>query len=177
MPEIAIETLNQTPGESQRFELVERKGIGHPDTICDAIMEDVSLALCREYLSAFGRVLHFNVDKCLLAAGHTEPRPGGGRVIAPMRLVYGDRATAECGGKRIDIGGIAEAGAKQWWRSHLRFVDPEEHVVFQSELKEGSPELSDLFARGAIGANDTSVAVGYAPMTETEPSCSCVSGS
>lgn len=168
MPEINIETLNQTPGEEQRFELVERKGIGHPDTICDAVMEDISLALCREYLAAFGRVLHFNVDKCLLAAGSTEPKPGGGRVVAPMRFIYGDRAAAECDGKRIDIGGIAEAAARQWLRSHLRFVDPDKHVVFQNELKEGSPELADLFARELMGANDTSVAVGYAPMTETE---------
>lgn len=168
MPEITVETLNQTPGEQQRFELVERKGIGHPDTICDAVMEDISLALCREYLAAFGRVLHFNADKCLLAAGRTAPRPGGGKVITPMRFIFGDRAAAECGGKRIDIGAIAEAGAKRWLRHNLRFVDPEAHVVFQNELKEGSPELADLFVRDTIGANDTSVAVGYAPMTETE---------
>ena len=86
MPEINIETLNQTPCAQQRFELVERKGIGHPDTMRDAIMEDISLALCREYLAAFGCVLHFNVDKCLLAAGRTEPRLGGGKVITPTRL-------------------------------------------------------------------------------------------
>lgn len=168
MPSIAVELLPSPPGETQRFEVVERKGIGHPDTICDAIMEDVSLALCREYEAAFGRVLHFNVDKCLLAAGVTEPRIGGGRVLAPMRLIYGDRAAAECGGKRIDLAAIAESAAKQWIRSHLRFVDPDRYVVFQSELKEGSPELAGLFDRASIGANDTSAAVGYAPLTETE---------
>ena len=35
-------------------------------------------------------------------------------------------------------------------------------------MKAGSPELTDLFARAVIGANDTSAAVGYAPLTETE---------
>ena len=35
-------------------------------------------------------------------------------------------------------------------------------------LQPGSPELVDSFARQIIGANDTSVAVGYAPLTETE---------
>lgn len=168
MSEITIENLNQTPCEKQRVELVERKGLGHPDSICDAVMEDISVALCREYLSAFGRVLHFNVDKCLLVAGRTAPRPGGGKVIEPMRLVFGDRATAECGGKRLDVGAIAEARARDWFRSRLRFVDPERHVVFQNELKEGSPELAGIFEREIIGANDTSVAVGYAPLTETE---------
>jgi S-adenosylmethionine synthetase len=168
MPEIIVEALNQTPVGQQRVELVERKGAGHPDSICDAVMEEISLALCREYQAAFGRVLHFNVDKALLVAGRTEPRLGGGKVIEPMRLIFGDRATAECGGRRIDVSAIAEVAAKNWLRRNLRFVDPEQHVIFQSELQEGSPELTDLFARETIGANDTSVAVGYAPLTETE---------
>ncbi|MDY0041682.1 MAG: methionine adenosyltransferase [Desulforhabdus sp.] len=168
MAEIIIEAFGQTPLEDQRIEIVERKGGGHPDSICDGIMEQVSLALCREYLSTFGRILHHNIDKGLLVAGRTEPRPGGGRVLEPMCLVFGDRATAEYGGKKIDIRAVAEKSAKEWLRSHLRFVDPEKHMRYQVELKEGSPELTDLFERGTIGANDTSAAVGYAPLTETE---------
>lgn len=168
MPNITIEELKQTPVEKQRVELVERKGTGHPDSICDAIMEEVSVALCREYLNTFGRVLHHNIDKGLLVAGRTAPRLGGGTVLEPMRLVFGDRATAEYKGKRIDVGAIAIESAKEWLRQNLRFVDPEQHIVFQNELKEGSPELTDLFEREVIGANDTSAAVGYAPLTETE---------
>jgi S-adenosylmethionine synthetase len=168
MSNIIVEELKQTPVEQQRVELVERKGTGHPDSICDAIMEQVSVALCREYLATFGRILHHNIDKGLLVAGRTEPRLGGGAVLEPMRLVFGDRATAEYKGKRIDVGAIAEAGAKDWLRKNLRFVDPDLHIVFQNELKEGSPELTDLFERAVIGANDTSAAVGYAPLTEAE---------
>lgn len=168
MSNIIVEELKQTPVEQQRAELVERKGTGHPDSICDAIMEQVSVALCREYLATFGRILHHNIDKGLLVAGRTEPRLGGGVVTEPMRLVFGDRATAEYKGKRIDVGAIAEAGAQDWLRRNLRFVDPQRHLVFQNELKEGSPELTDIFERDVIGANDTSAAVGYAPLTETE---------
>lgn len=168
MPNITIEELKQTPVEQQRVELVERKGTGHPDSICDAIMEEVSVALCREYLNTFGRVLHHNIDKGLLVAGRTAPRLGGGTVLEPMRLVFGDRATAEYKGKRIDVGAVAIESAKEWLRQNLRFVDPEQHIVFQNELKEGSPELTDIFEREVIGANDTSAAVGYAPLTETE---------
>jgi len=168
MSNITLEELKQTPVEQQRVELVERKGTGHPDSICDAIMEQVSVALCREYMDKFGRILHHNIDKGLLVAGRTEPRPGGGSVLEPMRLVFGDRATAEYIGKRIDVGAIAEAGARDWLRQNLRFVEPEKHIVFQNELKEGSPELTDIFERDVIGANDTSAAVGYAPLTETE---------
>lgn len=168
MSEIIIEELKQTPLEEQRLELVERKGTGHPDSMCDGIMEEISVSLCREYLAEFGRILHHNIDKGLLVAGRTQPRLGGGRVEEPMRLVFGDRATAEYRGKSIDIGAIAEESAKSWLKKHLRFVDPEHHVFFQNELKKGSPELTDLFERELIGANDTSVTVGYAPLTETE---------
>jgi len=166
--EVLVEELQRTPVEDQRVELVERKGTGHPDSICDAIAEEVSLALCREYLAGAGRILHHNVDKGLLVAGRTEPRLGGGKVLEPMRFVLGDRATAEYKGRRFRVSEIAEASARDWMRRNLRHVDPDRHLVFQSELKEGSPELTDLFERETIGANDTSAAVGYAPLTETE---------
>ena len=63
MSGIIVEEAKQTSVEEQRIEFVERKGTGHPDSICDAIMENVSIALCREYLAAYGRILHYNVDK------------------------------------------------------------------------------------------------------------------
>ena len=159
MKNTLVESLT-TPTDQQRIELVERKGKGHPDTICDAIAEEVSLALCREYLATFGRILHHNADKAMLVAGRTEPRLGGGTVLEPMRLVLGDRAVSEYDGKRIEVGEIAEASATNWLRQNLRFVDPDKHLVFQNELKEGSPELTDIFERDVMGANDTSAAVG-----------------
>ena len=73
MRNILIEALKATPVEEQQVELVERKGTGHPDSICDAIMEEVSIALCRAYLEAFGKILHHNIDKGFLVAGITEP--------------------------------------------------------------------------------------------------------
>lgn len=168
MRNILLESLDRVPVGEQQVELVERKGLGHPDSICDAIMEAISLALCREYMKAFGRILHHNIDKGLLVAGRTSPRIGGGTVDEPMRLVFGDRAVYECEGKEIPVGEIATETAKKWLRENLRFVDPEEHIIFQNEIKPGSPELTDIFERKVIGANDTSAAVGYAPMTETE---------
>ncbi len=168
MRNILIEALKATPVEEQQVELVERKGTGHPDSICDAIMEEVSIALCRAYLEAFGKILHHNIDKGFLVAGITEPRIGGGRVIEPMKLIFGDRAIYEFQGKKIPVGEIAIETAKSWIRKNLRFVDPEKHVVYQNEIKPGSPELVDIFAREVIGANDTSAAVGYAPLTQTE---------
>ncbi len=168
MRNILIEALKSAPVEAQQVELVERKGTGHPDSICDAIMEEVSVALCRAYTETFGKILHHNIDKGFLVAGITEPKIGGGRVIEPMKLIFGDRAIYEFQGKKIPVGEIAIETAKSWIRRNLRFVDPEKHVVYQNEIKPGSPELVDIFAREVIGANDTSAAVGYAPLTQTE---------
>jgi len=154
--------------ERQQVELVERKGIGHPDTICDAIMEQVSIDLCKEYKAVFNRVLHHNIDKGMLVAGRSEPYPGGGRILEMMRILFGDRATSRFDGKRIDVGGIAEEAAKKWIRRNLRFVNPGHHIIFQNELKEGSLELTSIFERQIVVANDTSTGVGYAPLTETE---------
>ena len=165
---IIIEGLSDTPVEDQQVELVERKGVGHPDSICDAIMEEVSVQLCREYLDKFGSIKHHNIDKGLLVAGSTAPKIGGGQVLEPMKLVFGDRAIYEHKGVRIPVGEIAEATARRGLETNLRFVDPDKHIVFQNEIKAGSPELTDIFEREVVGANDTSAGVGYAPYTETE---------
>ncbi len=168
MRNILVESLNKAPVEAQGVELVERKGVGHPDSICDAIMDAISVALSEAYLDIFGRVQHHNIDKSLLVAGRTTPRLGGGTVEEPMRLIFGDRAVYEVEGRRVPVGEIAEVTARNWLRRNLRFVDPQKDIVFDNQIKPGSPELTDIFQRQVIGANDTSAAVGYAPLTETE---------
>src|ERR1700726_2492724 len=91
----------------QSVEIVERKGGGHPDQICDCVMDAISVALSQAYLKEFGTILHHNIDKGLLAAGRVEKRFGGGTVIRPMELTIGDRATFSAGGKEIPVGAIA----------------------------------------------------------------------
>jgi len=68
MRNIIVEDLKQTPLEKQRIEIVERKGLGHPDYICDAVMDSISISLSKEYLEKAGTILHHNVDKSLLVA-------------------------------------------------------------------------------------------------------------
>ncbi len=170
MRNILIDSLKQTPLEEQKLEIVERKGLGHPDFICDAVMDRVSVELSRAYLEAFGAIMHHNADKSLLVAGEVETRFGGGIVKEPMRLIFGDRATFEVEGVKIPVEEISINAAKEWIKKNLRFVDAEKHVRYQVELKPGSSGLVDIFRRKGrvLGANDTSAAVGYAPMTRTE---------
>lgn len=170
MGTIAVGELRHSSVKDQDVEIVERKGLGHPDSITDLVMNDVSVALSREYKRRFGAILHHNIDKGLLVAGETEARFGGGLMKRPMLFVFGDRATYQVGGEEIPIEEITTQTAKLWFKNNMRFIDPERHVNYQIEIKPGSADLTDIFRRrGAfLGANDTSAAVGYAPLTETE---------
>ncbi|HLC11318.1 MAG TPA: methionine adenosyltransferase, partial [Candidatus Bathyarchaeia archaeon] len=167
---LVVNELRQTPVGEQGLEIVERKGLGHPDHICDAIMNEVSVSLSREYIKRYGSVLHHNIDKGLLAAGEVRRNFGGGEVKRPMLMVFGDRATYDVDGDAVPIDEIAVSTAKKWFKKNLRFVDPDRHVRYQVELARGSEALRDIFSRKGkfYGANDTSAAVGYAPFTPTE---------
>ncbi len=170
VPNLMIQQSLGLPTYKQDVEIVERKGKGHPDTICDAVAERISITLSRAYKEAFGSILHHNIDKGFLVAGQVECRMGGGRVIEPMRLVIGDRATFKLGKTEIPVRELAVDAAKAWIKDHLPHVDPSSHVSYQVELKPASVELGDIFKkpRGVLAANDTSAAVGHAPLTPTE---------
>lgn len=147
MRNIVIEELKQMPTYQQRVEIVERKGIGHPDTICDSIMNQISINLSEEYIKKVGAVMHHNIDKALLSAGEVEIRFNGGVIKKPMLLVMGDRATFNIGDIEIPVNEIALKTAKTWFKENMRFVDPEKHVKYQIEIKRGSAALTDIFSR------------------------------
>jgi S-adenosylmethionine synthetase len=167
---VTIEEASSLPVWRQRIEVVERKGRGHPDTICDAIGDRISVELSQAYLQRFGQILHHNIDKGLLVAGQVECRPGGGRVLNPMRLIIGDRATDRVGDTTLPVEKIAIETARAWLKENLRHVDPDRHVRYQVELKPSSVELEAIFGprRGLLAANDTSAVVGYGPLSPVE---------
>jgi S-adenosylmethionine synthetase len=167
---IVIEPYRGTPVSEHRVEIVERKGTGHPDYLCDSMMEAVSIALSKEYMREFGTILHHNIDKGLLAAGRVEKKFGGGRVVKPMELTIGDRATFKAGRKKIPVVDIAVDAAQRWLKENMRFVDPRKHLKYRVVLAPGSEELADIFSRPGRtrGANDTSAAVGYYPLSPCE---------
>jgi S-adenosylmethionine synthetase len=167
---INVETYKGKSISEHRVEIVERKGTGHPDFICDSVMEAVSIALSAVYLREFGVILHHNIDKGLLVAGQVKKWFGGGEVVQPMEVIIGDRATFSVGSKTVPVKEIAVAAVKNWFARNLRLVDPERHVNCRVVLAPGSTELTDIFSRpGKFRvANDTSAAVGYYPLSPTE---------
>ncbi|WP_192248470.1 methionine adenosyltransferase [Mesorhizobium silamurunense] len=151
-------------------EVVERKGLGHPDTICDALAETFSHNLSLEYFRRFDRILHHNVDKALLLGGRSAPAFGGGSVTSPINIYLAGRATTEIGRENIPVKEIAVEGSRSWLKSSLHALDAERDVRFHVLTRPGSQDLQELFSRTSEAplANDTSIGVGYAPMSALE---------
>lgn len=159
--------------EELPVEIVERKGLGHPDSICDSVAEEVSLYLSRYYLEKLGRILHHNVDKVLLVGGEAEPRFGGGKLIKPIRIIVAGRLTAEIffkGNKeKIPFGIIIKEATYNWIKNNFRFLDPLHHVTIDYKVGPGSLDLKSLLEKKSIPlANDTSIGIGYAPLSLLE---------
>ncbi|MFN4336985.1 MAG: methionine adenosyltransferase [Candidatus Nitrosocaldus sp.] len=162
---VEVERSKRIATQRRRFEIVERKGLGHPDTICDLVVDRICVELAKQYMREYGQLMHFNVDKALLAAGEAENRFGGGIVKRPIRLIVGDRATFNA----LDVDGIVRATASRWFSENLRHVK-DEHIQIEPMLGSASAELRSLFVVGSssIPSNDTSALVGYAPSTLLE---------
>jgi S-adenosylmethionine synthetase len=171
---IKIEFVSREPIEEQEIEIVERKGLGHPDSLCDGIAEAVSVALCKEYLSKCGVILHHNTDKVHLAAGKSNPRYGGGEVIQPIYILLGGRATRKFNDEELAVDVIATRAAKEYLRNNVRNLDIESHVIVDCKLGGGSADLVEVFKgrakqnRQMPKANDTSFGVAHAPLSEIE---------
>jgi S-adenosylmethionine synthetase len=161
-------------------EIVERKGIGHPDTICDSLAEEVSLALCRFYRERFGVILHHNVDKVLLRGGQARAAFGGGEVVQPIDIYLAGRAVRRHQGTIIPVDDIAIDACRSWLRGHIHALDPARHVRFHCLIRPGSVDLTELFARQRQGrmplANDTSCGLGYAPLSDVEEAVLAIDG-
>ncbi|EMA12351.1 methionine adenosyltransferase [Haloarcula quadrata] len=156
--------------EDQDIEVVERKGIGHPDSICDGIAETVSRALAQTYIDRFGTVLHYNTDETQLVAGTAAPAYGGGEVLEPIYILVVGRATKKFDGERIPAESIALRAARDYLDEQFPHLDLGSDVIVDVQFGEGSGDLQTVFGEEAAipMANDTSYGVGHAPLTETE---------
>lgn len=172
MNNISVERLEGPLAGSRAVEVVERKGLGHPDTICDMLSERLSVALSRRYLERFGRILHHNVDKALLTAGQANAAFGAGEVIEPIDLYLSGRATIDYAGERVAVEELARQAVASFFHDHFHALDPDKHIRLHCLVRPGSRDLVDIMLRqselGVLLCNDTSCGVGFAPLTELE---------
>jgi S-adenosylmethionine synthetase len=145
--QLIINDFAEPTGDLLPVELVERKGLGHPDSICDAIVERFCRALCHYYRDRFGHILHHNVDKVLPRAGTVGPAFGGGEMLEPVEVYLSGRATNKVGGHEVPIEALATESAKTWFRDALPELGEGSNVTIRCLVRPGSADLVELFER------------------------------
>jgi S-adenosylmethionine synthetase len=163
-----VEPLRTVHIEDQAVEMVERKGLGHPDSIADGVSESVSQALSRLYLDEFGRILHHNTDETQVVGGASEPEFGGGKVTKPIYMLLVGRATSEVNGEKLPIRDTSIEAARKYVKSVCAHIDIDHHVEFDCRIGQGSVDLRGVFDQKQVLSNDTSFGVGFAPFSDLE---------
>jgi len=164
---VLINRNNAIPIDERPFEFAERKGKGHPDTLIDGIVEEVSRSLCVSYLEEFGEIQHHNVDKALITGGATTVKFGGGRFEKQISITLSGRATARIGSKKVRVAQVATDAAHRYIKKNTRFLRPEDYSV-ESKISPGALPLTSLLRQSMPKANDTSISVGFAPSSILE---------
>ncbi|HLE53698.1 MAG TPA: methionine adenosyltransferase [Thermoplasmata archaeon] len=165
---IFVEELVHTPIEEQGTEIVERKGVGHPDSMMDGIAEAVSRSLCKMYLDRYGRILHHNTDQGEIVGGQSAPKFGGGIVLEPANVILVGRATTTVNGERLPYRTTAVEAARDYIRKTATNLNVDADLVIDCKIGQGSVDLRGLYDTQKQLANDTSFGVGFAPFSETE---------
>jgi len=147
-------------------EIVERKGIGHPDSLCDGIAERISREYSKWCLENLGVQLHHNFDKVQLVAGEVDVRFGGGEIIRPIHIQIAGRGTPSYDGRKVPMDSIAIEAARAHIRETMRYLDPVKHVVIDSYAGRGAAELASVVDQ--VTANDTSFGVSHWPRSGLE---------
>ncbi len=165
---ITVQELVHTPIEEQGTEIVERKGVGHPDSMMDGIAEAVSRALCKMYIERFGRILHHNTDQGEIVGGQSAPKFGGGIVLEPANVILVGRATTTVNNERLPYRTTAVEAARDHIRKTCTNLDVDADVIIDCKIGQGSVDLRGLYDTQKQLANDTSFGVGFAPFSQTE---------
>lgn len=156
-------------------EVVERKGVGHPDTLADGIAELASIRYSRHCLDVAGAVLHHNLDKVAVLGGRAAFTDTGGVYDRPLRVVFGGRISTSFAGRPLPVREILQQAAVD----HLRATLPgfeRVRLEIRHETTDSSKfthwfaprSLDDLPERPRAFSNDTAYLVGSAPRTAVE---------
>lgn len=175
---------------SRPFEIVERKGVGHPDTLADTLAEHLSVVYSRYTLQHFGAVLHHNFDKVGLMGGKGQVTFGNGALTEPVRVLLNGRASSKFGDTLIPVRELLTETARAFLAERFPMLDPERDIRMLFEVSTGSSPgavvteasnqqgrrpywfeprgLEDLPERKRLVCNDTSLGCAFVPGSDLE---------
>jgi S-adenosylmethionine synthetase len=165
-----IQPIAQAP-----FEIVERKGIGHPDTLADGAAESGANAYAKSCLANFGIILRHALDKASIRGGSIDVDFGRGEVLLPATLSLGGHVSTRFGATEFGAYETITSAAKAHIFNTLpnlktHYLTVERHT----DDREPRPywhhprDISDVPDAVNPRSNDTSTTVGTWPLSETE---------
>jgi S-adenosylmethionine synthetase len=190
--ELGIELDSRANIDRSATEVVERKGVGHPDTLADRIAEQVSQTYAAYCLDNFGIVLHHNADKTALLGGRSAVRFGGGELVEPVIALVNGRFSAQYEGQSIPVEDIVHQAVRRVLDETLVHFDSQTDLRIMCRnntssspgfvrssggvVAEGGTRSRWFAPRGPQDvtsadrphSNDTSCGVGYAPKSRLE---------
>jgi S-adenosylmethionine synthetase len=167
--------------DKSQIEMVERKGIGHPDTLADLIAETFSNKYSYFCFKKFGVIPNHWADKVTLVGGKTKITFGKVELLQPIKIFQFGRMTPDIGKEIIDINSIfkdsvIDVFSKVFGKKNdiLKFLE------FQVNVHDGcgpdhpknfydpqSPE-DIMKVHSSIRANDTVICTSYAGYSKLE---------
>lgn len=156
-----------------QVEVVERKGVGHPDTIADAVANEFSRRYSAYCLDVFDGVPRHSVDKLVLAGATSELTFGSGWALSPVRCLIVGKLTPHFAGQAIPTRRLAEEALQAVLQLALtdsdRLLTPEIH--FETNAGVGAEHAPQYYSPLRIehldkptdhyDANDTSLVFGH----------------
>lgn len=115
--------------DNQRFEVVETKGKGHPDNICDTLAEKISANYSQYCLKKYGVILRHMIDKLSILGGGSKVKFGGGEMIAPIRMLVNGRFTDRYSNENIDYMKIVSDTIKNYFEYLFPLLDVEKYLI------------------------------------------------
>lgn len=170
--------LQKELGET-KYDIVERKGLGHPDTLADSLAERLSNEYSKYTLSKFGAVLHHNFDKVGIMGGKASVEFGGGAIIEPIRVLLNGRASSQFANEKINVKKLLTKTTRTFFKEKFPMLDIKKDIKILYEVSDGSSpggveghkskrhrwfapqSLDDLGELKALNCNDTSMGCSF----------------
>ena len=176
---------------NKKFEVVETKGKGHPDNICDTLAEKISANYSKYCIEKYGVILRHMIDKLSILGGGSKVKFGGGEMIAPIRILINGRFTDRYRNEKINYMKIVTDTIRCYFKelfpildidNYLLIVDNTHHnegpgVIYNNDnttknermkFFEAIDDTDALRHNNHNRCNDTSTTVSYYPMSKLE---------
>lgn len=159
----------------EAFEVVERKGVGHPDSLADALANEVSIVYSRHCLEKIGIIPHHNVDKLYIGGGHYKNDYGVCERLSPIIIRVNGRMSSVFNDIDLHIEDIQISAVKNYMHKVMPSLTGDDLVIEANATQNTKVpfwfkprDFGDIPDATDPKANDTSVCIGYWPPTYTE---------